>query len=349
MPAISRITPAGVITEFPLPANNFPTGGLTVGPDGDLWFPEDSYGSAGSAIGRITPAGALTEFPLPAGDGPGDLTVGPDGDLWFPEHSYSSAGPGAVGRITPAGTITQVRLPTADIDPDRLTVGPDGNLWFLEYTPPVYTAVRPGYPLYNAIGRITPAGMITQVPLPTAGISAGAPTVGPDGNLWFFFSDGSQSEIGRITPAGALTTFRPPAGFFFRTNLTVGPDGNLWFTGGSGIDRLDPTPPRVTKVGAVAHPGRAITSIHLGFDEALDPASASKGRFYGIAAAVANGQTVVFSKAVKIARVSYDRAAHAVRLKLAVPQKGPVQVTVHAGLVAADGMSSFGDFTAVVR
>jgi hypothetical protein len=51
---------------------------------------------------------------------------------------------------------------------------------------------------------------------------------------------------------------------------------------------------------------------------------------------------------VKIARVSYDRAAHSVRLKLAVPQKGPVQVTVRAGLVAADGMSSSSDFTAVV-
>jgi hypothetical protein len=60
-------------------------------------------------------------------------------------------------------------------------------------------------------------------------------------------------------------------------------------------------------------------------------------------------QTVVFSHRVKIARVSYDRAAHTVRLKLAVPQRRPVQVTVRAGLVAADGMSSFSDFTAVVR
>ena len=38
----------------------------------------------------------------------------------------------------------------------------------------------------------------------------------------------------------------------------------------------------------------------------------------------------------------------AVRLKLAVPQKGRVRVTVRPGLVAADGMSSFSDFTAVV-
>jgi hypothetical protein len=63
---------------------------------------------------------------------------------------------------------------------------------------------------------------------------------------------------------------------------------------------------------------------------------------------VASGQTVVFSKGVKIARVSYSGTAHTVRLKLAVPQKGPVQVTVRAGLVAADGMSSSRDFTAVI-
>jgi hypothetical protein len=93
---------------------------------------------------------------------------------------------------------------------------------------------------------------------------------------------------------------------------------------------------------------KAITSILLGFDEALDPGTATKVRFYSLAAGVANGQTIVFSQRVRIARVSYDRAAHAVRLKLAVPQKGPVQVKVRAGLVAADGISSFSDFTAVV-
>ena len=86
----------------------------------------------------------------------------------------------------------------------------------------------------------------------------------------------------------------------------------------------------------------------LRFDGALDPASARLGGFYGLAAGVASGQTIVYSKPVRIAGVSYDRAAHAVRLKLAAPQKGPVQVTVRAGLVAADGISSTSGFTAVV-
>jgi hypothetical protein len=80
----------------------------------------------------------------------------------------------------------------------------------------------------------------------------------------------------------------------------------------------------------------------------LDPASARQGRFYGLAAGVTSGSTIVYSQPVTITRVSYDRAARAVRLRLAVPQKGPIQVTVRAGLMAADGISSFSDFTAVV-
>ena len=128
--AIGRITPSGAITEFPLPTANIGAGDLTVGPDGNLWFPEElSVGpSPRYAIGRITPSGALTEFPLPTasidlGSYPVALTVGPDGNLWFP-------GSDAIGRITPAGSITEFPLPTVGFNPGGLTVGPDGNLWF---------------------------------------------------------------------------------------------------------------------------------------------------------------------------------------------------------------------------
>ena len=36
---IGRITTAGVVTQFPLPAGNTPTS-ITAGPDGNLWFTE---------------------------------------------------------------------------------------------------------------------------------------------------------------------------------------------------------------------------------------------------------------------------------------------------------------------
>ena len=120
-------------------------------------------------------------------------------------------------------------------------------------------------------------------------------------------------------------------------------------TGGAAIGRLDPTPPRVTGVVAVAHSRKAITSIILSFDEALDPGTAESGGFFSLASGAKRGHTTVFSKGVKIRSVSYDGTAYTVRLKLARPQKRTLMVTVRAGIVAADGISSFSDFTAVVR
>jgi streptogramin lyase len=282
-----------------------------MGPDGNLSFTDSS--SAGSAIGGITPAGAITEFPLPTPIGvpgpmlPGPLTVGPDGNLWFPEYS--------------------------------------GN--FSIYSPPSF----------SEIGRITTAGALTE--FPTIEGSPGSLTVGPDGNLWFILDTGyfpnQMGEIARITTSGALATFPFPAGYSDRSGLTMGPDGNLWFTevssaeSGVAIGRIDVTGPRVTSVIAVAHSSKAITSILIGFDEALEPASAKVVRFYSVAPGVEKGHRLVFRKGVKIRRVLYDVTAQTVRLKLAVPQKRPVRVTVRAGFVAADGMASTGDFTAVVE
>ena len=61
--AIGRITPAGVVTEFPLRAQpRLGPVGIAAGPDGNLWFTEFG-GNSGSNIGRITPAGVVTEFP----------------------------------------------------------------------------------------------------------------------------------------------------------------------------------------------------------------------------------------------------------------------------------------------
>jgi streptogramin lyase len=261
--------------------------------------------------------------------------AGPDGNLWFAEGFYPE-GLRVIGRITPAGAIAQFPLP-ASIFASALTFGPDGNLWFSELIPRGKTGV---------IGRITPAGAVTQFPLPAGSGSPNSLAAGPDGNLWF--TEGSYA-IGRITPAGAVTQFPLPAGSGSPGSLMVGPDGNLWFVEGlRAIGRVDPTPPRVSQVIAIPRQGKAITSILLVFDEALDPGSAATGGFYSLAAGIKRGRTIVFSKAVKIVRASYDGPVHRVRLKLARAQKGPVRVTVRAGLVAADGMSSSRDFTAVV-
>jgi streptogramin lyase len=352
--AIGRITPTGSIAEFSLPTAGMNPGALTVGPDGNLWFPESSslFGGSG-AIGRISPAGAVTDYPLPTSVYASSLTVGPDGNFWFSELGpLGPFGPGGIGRITPTGAITEFPLSSGG-SPFSLTVGRDGNFWFVES--------GPGITRSYSIGRITPAGALTddfqflavraEMAYPTSDLTAG-----PDGNLWIsekpYFGPPPGPAIVRITLAGAITQFPLPASSNGASALTAGPDGNLWFTeqlsdGSYKIGKVR-VAPGVTKFAAVADSRGAITSILVSFDKGMQPASAAKAVYYAIASGVERGQTIVYSKRVKIARVSYDRATHAVRLKLAVPQKGSVQVTVRAGLVAADGMSSSNDFTAVV-
>jgi hypothetical protein len=58
---------------------------------------------------------------------------------------------------------------------------------------------------------------------------------------------------------------------------------------------------------------------------------------------------IVYSRPVRIKTITYDGIARRVTLTLAKPHNGAIQVTVHGGIVAANGASSRGDFTAVVK
>jgi streptogramin lyase len=217
---IGRITPDGQITEFDIPTAHgmYPgsPGGITAGPDGNLWFTEP----LGGKVGRITPDGTLTEIPLPTGSAdPDGITAGSDGNLWFTEANQFANG-NKIGRITPDGSITEFPLPTPNSlgFTEEITAGPDGNLWFPEGQ-------------RNQIGRITPDGTLTEFPLPTPSFdpARGAPgiTAGPDGNVWF--TEYNPSHIGQITPDGTITEF-PLPDRTFPLEITAGSDGNLWFT-----------------------------------------------------------------------------------------------------------------------
>jgi hypothetical protein len=130
---IVRFTPSGLPTTFPVPQTNTQrAGGITQGPDGNLWFTEN--GGAGSAIGRITPSGEVSSFALPEilhdprqeyeGNYPGLITAGPDGRLWF------TNGVGKIGRINPDnGRITEIKLPKPT-EAVGIASGPEGNVWY---------------------------------------------------------------------------------------------------------------------------------------------------------------------------------------------------------------------------
>src|SRR5713101_7916687 len=133
------VCPAQVtFTEYPVPTGSSNAYGITAGPDGNLWFTENT----GNKIGRITTSGVITEFAVPtSGSSPFGITKGPDGNLWFTEFF----GVGKIGRITTAGVvINEFPIPTGLSRPEGITAGParTASVWFTEV-------------MGNKIGKIT--------------------------------------------------------------------------------------------------------------------------------------------------------------------------------------------------
>ena len=199
---VGSITTSGSITLYPVPTLNSTPWGITSGPDGNLWFTE--FGSG--FIGKLSTTGSITEYDiLLAGTNPSFITTGSDGNLWITESSH-------IAVVSPAGTlIAEYPTPTANSGPYGITLGPDGNVWFTESATGV-----------NKIGRITPAGTITEFPVP------GEPrfiAAGPDGNLWF--TDDSNQKIGRITTTGTVTEFLAPTTNSGPWGITLGPGATI--------------------------------------------------------------------------------------------------------------------------
>jgi streptogramin lyase len=228
---VARVTTGGGVNEFPGGTTMGNPLNITAGPDGRIWFTE--FGA--NWIGRIgTDGGGFVEFGAGTG-GARDIVTGPDGNLWFTRLS-----PPAIGRITPAGVL----LPpfTAGISagaaPNSIALGSDGNIWFTE------TA---------GIGRITPAGVVTEFSLAPNDDPSSKIAAGPDGNLWF--TQFNDDRVGRITSDGSVTLYTQGITANGSPNgLATGPDGRIWFTQFNG-DRLGVVtlePPTAVTGGATA-------------------------------------------------------------------------------------------------
>jgi virginiamycin B lyase len=214
---IGRVTTNGQFTGFAPPCDNPDEAcsvvpqGITSGPDGNIWFTENTR----NAIVRLTPSGVFTFFTIPTpGANPHGITVGPDGALWFAEFNGNK-----IGRINPSAkrpTITEFGPVTGS--PDRITPGPDGNLWFTE-----------PFPFDNRIGRITPSGVITEFPVPDRSEPRDI-VAGPDGNLWF--TEFGAERLSQITTDGVITPVQSVRGGPW--GIGRGADGAIWMTQTTG-------------------------------------------------------------------------------------------------------------------
>ncbi len=206
--AIARITPSGMITDFPIPGG--PTR-IAAGADGNIWYTQANVG----AIGKMALTGTVVTYTLPAGiSGTNGITAGLDGNLWVTDYSGNQ-----ILRVTTGGVVTgQFPVATPASGPYDIIASSDGNLWFIEITA-------------NQIGRITPDGTISEFKLPTADAIIHGITAGPDGAIWI--AEGRPfpiaGQFGRIAPNGTITEY-PLRGYGLPTAITAGSDGNLWAT-----------------------------------------------------------------------------------------------------------------------
>jgi streptogramin lyase len=225
---IGRVSPAGVITEFPIGKSKNPYG-IVAGADGNLWFTERN----GNKIAAMTTAGALIhEYAVPSSDaGPNDITAGPDGNLWFTEGNSNADAPDNIGRVTPGGDMTEFPLSTCVCFPIGITTGPDGNIWVSEElgATPEMNGGSDG-----TVDRVSPdAKQIDRFAVSTTEMTLpGEVAPGPDGNVWFGELSGDRHTIGRVTPAGGITEHQIPATNSGISTITTGIDGSIWLAKG---------------------------------------------------------------------------------------------------------------------
>ncbi len=222
---VGRVTPAGSITQFAVPATGAGSEGIVGGPDGNVWMVARASMNGPDWILKVSPTGVITKYPLANGVGPEGITWGPDGNVWFTEFWA-----GKVVRMTPVGVMTEFPIPNPN--PRGIVTGADHNLWFVD-----------GSLQHEAIARMTIKGEVAEYPLGSDVNHQLQPyniVSGPDGNLWFT----EIGEIGRITPAGVITQFPLPGpGQNGPTGVAPGADGNVWFTSTNAntVGRISPT------------------------------------------------------------------------------------------------------------
>ena len=172
---VFKITPSGALTSLysfcrqsPCVDGEYPSSGLTIGADGNLYGTTVEGGDyGGGEVYKITPSGVLTTLHsfglVPDGEGPeSNLIVGTDGNFYGTTYAGGASNYGAVFKMTPAGETTILYNFTGGADGALPYANPiqasDGNLYG--------TTIQGGTSTYcgrgcGTIYKLTLAGTLT--------------------------------------------------------------------------------------------------------------------------------------------------------------------------------------------
>ena len=122
VPSSASAITGGVVT-YGDPMISGPAG-ITVGPDGALWFTN----VFNSSIGRITTDGTITHYTGTGINSPYRIVAGPDGALWFTERGAGEVGRGHSGTVgTGSDGPASVRCPGGEPRPNFWNVPVPGR------------------------------------------------------------------------------------------------------------------------------------------------------------------------------------------------------------------------------
>jgi len=178
----------GGVTEFALPSPLRAPNGVTVAPDGSVWFGEQSV----AGVGHFYPGNrTLVEYPLPFNYKAPPATAGFcgnksdifgvtlwNGKVWVPDTSGNQL----VGLDPSSGKFSTVKIPTSASYPYTMTPGPNDTLWVAEL-------------FAGQIGELSANGTLRQYSLP-GGSTAEPSQVVFANSTTGFYDDVGASESG---------------------------------------------------------------------------------------------------------------------------------------------------------
>ncbi len=242
----------GALSFFDLPTPDSRPAGIALGPQGSVWFVEQSASKLGVISG-----GELTEIDVPGeGASPTSITLGPDGAMWF-----TDPGLGRIGRVEPGSEPTFFQLEDAEAAPVDIVVGPDDALW---------------YPLYNAgtLGRITTDGAMTTFDLEDPEGRPVSVATTTDGLIAVAVKE--QERIALVGTDGEVQTFQLPLYHLLGSpvlaplGVAAGPEGSVWVSavdpssGGGYVVHMDATGGTTNHRLRMGAPSPATVDLPLG-------------------------------------------------------------------------------------